>query len=57
MVHQGRWVIPTTFVIALLLTALPMPESAANWRPAWVALVLVYWCMATPERVGVMHGL
>ena len=33
-----------------------MPESAANWRPAWVALVLVYWCMATPERVGVVVG-
>ena len=55
-VHQGRWVIPTSFVMALLLTALPMPEAAANWRPAWVALVLVYWCMAAPEKVGVMVG-
>lgn len=55
-VHQGRWVIPASFVMALLLTALPMPEAAANWRPAWVALVLVYWCMAAPEQVGVMVG-
>ena len=55
-VHQGRWVIPASFVMALLLTALPMPEAAANWRPAWVALVLVYWCMAAPEKVGVMVG-
>lgn len=54
--HQGRWVIGATFVIALLLTALPMPEAAANWRPAWVALVLIYWCMAAPERVGVVVG-
>ena len=56
MVRHGRWVIAATFVIALLLTALPMPESAASWRPAWVALVLVYWCMAAPERVGVVVG-
>ena len=56
MVQHGRWVIAATFVMALLLTALPMPESAANWRPAWVALVLVYWCMAAPERVGVLVG-
>ena len=56
MVQQSRLVIATTFVIALLLTALPMPESAAIWRPAWVALVLIYWCMAVPERVGVAVG-
>ena len=56
MPHQGRWVIVATFVFALLLTALPMPELAATWRPAWVALVLVYWCMAAPERVGVVSG-
>ena len=54
--HQGRWVITATFVFALLLTALPMPDAAAIWRPAWVALVLVYWCMAAPERVGVVVG-
>ena len=56
MTPQGRWVITTTFVFALLLTALPMPEPTAIWRPAWVALVLVYWCMAAPERVGVAVG-
>ena len=55
-VHQGRWVIVATFVFALLLSALPMPEAVAIWRPAWVALVLVYWCMAAPERVGVVVG-
>ena len=56
MTHRGRWVIPSTFVFALLLTALPMPEATAIWRPAWVALILVYWCMAAPERVGVVAG-
>ena len=54
--HQGRMVIVATFVFALILTALPMPESAAIWRPSWVALVLIYWCMAVPDQVGVIVG-
>lgn len=49
-------VIAISFVIALMLTALPMPEWASLWRPAWVALVLIYWCMALPSRSGVLVG-
>jgi rod shape-determining protein MreD len=47
------WIIALSLVIALMLTALPLPEWAVNWRPAWVAMVLIYWCMALPERVGI----
>lgn len=52
----GGFIIVCTFIVALLLTALPLPAWAAIWRPAWVALVVVYWCVATPERVGVTTG-
>ena len=54
--YQDFLVITATFVVALLVSALPMPESVAFWRPAWVALILVYWCMAAPDRVGVVVG-
>ena len=50
------WVIAVSFVVALMLTAVPLPEWALPWRPAWIALVLVYWCIALPERVGVLTG-
>ena len=40
-------------LIAFLLTALPLPHWADDWRPAWVAMVLIYWCMALPERIGI----
>ncbi|MFT5173056.1 MAG: rod shape-determining protein MreD [Gammaproteobacteria bacterium] len=53
---RGNGVIALTFVVALMLTALPMPEWATLWRPAWVALVLIYWCMALPGRTGVLVG-
>jgi rod shape-determining protein MreD len=52
--HRGSWLIVLSFVVALMLTALPMPDWAGIWRPAWVSLVLIYWCMALPERVGIL---
>ena len=45
-----------SFLVALMLTALPMPTWTAIWRPAWVSLVLIYWCMAVPGRTGVFIG-
>lgn len=52
----GYIVIALSFIVALMLTALPMPAWAAMWRPAWVALVLIYWCMASPAYSGVVVG-
>ncbi|WP_025770942.1 rod shape-determining protein MreD [Thioalkalivibrio sp. HK1] len=54
--YRDWWIIALTFVVALLLTALPLPTVLEMWRPAWVALVLIYWCMALPARVGILVG-
>lgn len=53
---KGNGLIVLSFMAAIMLTALPLPDWAVNWRPAWVALVLIYWCMAVPERVGIATG-
>ncbi|MDH5378997.1 MAG: rod shape-determining protein MreD, partial [Gammaproteobacteria bacterium] len=53
---QGTSVIILTFLLAMILTILPMPEWAGYIRPEWVGLVLVYWCMALPTRVNVGVG-
>lgn len=53
---QGRVVILATLGIAMLLTILPMPEWARPFRPQWVTLVLLYWAIALPHRVGVGSG-
>jgi rod shape-determining protein MreD len=45
-----------SFLLALLLTSLPIPETAVMFRPEWLVLVLIYWCMATPERIGIFTG-
>ena len=53
---RGNWIIVMSFIVAIMLTALPLPDWAVNWRPAWVAIVLIYWCMAVPDRVGIAVG-
>ncbi len=46
-------VIFITFAVALVLTVLPLPEIVTDYRPEWAALVLLYWIMALPQRIGV----
>jgi rod shape-determining protein MreD len=53
---QGGWFILLSFLAAYILTILPLPAWLQQARPDWVALVLVYWCIATPQRVGVGVG-
>jgi rod shape-determining protein MreD len=55
-IAEGRVVIWTTLCIAMLLSILPMPEWARPFRPQWVTLVLLYWAIALPHRVGVGSG-
>jgi rod shape-determining protein MreD len=51
--HRGGAIILVTLVAGLLLTLMPLPEWARPFRPQWYSLVLIYWVMAVPERVGV----
>ena len=50
---KGNGIIAMSFIIAIMLTALPLPDWAVNWRPDWVTVVLIYWCMAVPDRIGI----
>jgi len=53
----GRlYVIYLTLLVGFLLTLMPLPELVQTFRPQWVALILIYWCMALPERIGVGVG-
>jgi rod shape-determining protein MreD len=54
---QGYMVIVATFVVAYVLAVLPLPHWLVDGRPEWVALVLIYWCIALPQRVGIATGV
>jgi rod shape-determining protein MreD len=54
--HRGGWVIVLSFAIAFLLASIPLPLWIGRFRPDWLSLALIYWCMALPQRVNVGTG-
>ena len=50
--HGGK-VILISFVAAMFLMVLPLPEWLRAFRPEWVTLILIYWCLALPTRVNI----
>ncbi|WDS35743.1 rod shape-determining protein MreD [Pseudoxanthomonas sp.] len=49
---RNGWVLPASVLLALLLALLPLPLMLQPLRPYWLALVLAYWVIEEPERVG-----
>lgn len=45
-----------SLVLALCLQVMPLAEGWQVYRPEWIGLMLIYWCMRAPDRVGVFHG-
>lgn len=46
------WLLPASLAVALLLGLLPLPVWLQPYRPNWLALVLVYWLIESPEHAG-----
>ncbi len=51
---RGYWVIIVSLLCASVLAVLPLPAWLMWARPEWVVLVLIYWFIALPHRVGVV---
>lgn len=52
----GGWVIVISFLLAFLISGIAWPGGLDRFRPDWVAMVLIYWCMALPHRIGIGMG-
>ena len=59
MAHRDYdWLTPTlTLIGALILAALPLPDSVAAFRPDWAVIVLLYWSLIAPRRYGLLTAL
>ncbi len=55
---QGGWFIGLTFLVAATLSVAHLPEGRPDWigwvRPAWVPLILFFWTLERPHRVGLI---
>lgn len=52
--RRANWVIVVTYLVALLLSIWPLPDWAEAFRPAWLLLATIYWCLFLPHRVGLL---
>lgn len=46
------WIFPLSVLIAIMLSVMPLPVGLQPFRPAWLALVLAYWIIETPDKVS-----
>lgn len=49
---RNTWVLPVSLVLALLLGLVPLPDTLQALRPYWLALVLAYWVLEAPDKIG-----
>jgi len=54
--QHGNTTIIVSFIVAMLMMLLPLPDVLVWWRPNWILMVLIYWTMALPHRVGILVG-
>lgn len=54
--QRSYLIVSLSFAVALVLSVVPVPSWAEQFRPDWVGLVLIYWCMAIPGRIGIGSG-
>ena len=57
MEHRGTWLIMMTLVISVFLQVVPLPFEWRGFRPDLILLVLFYWILALPQRIGVFTAM
>ena len=45
-----------SLILSMSLKILPLPSVWNSMNPDWVLLVLIYWTLAAPEKIGVFNA-
>jgi rod shape-determining protein MreD len=53
---NALWVVAGSLIVALVLHAVPLPFDWRWYRPELPLLVLFYWVLALPHRIGVFSA-
>jgi rod shape-determining protein MreD len=46
------WIVWFTFLVGLLLTISPLPQFMEVLRPMWLALLMAFWSLELPQKIG-----
>jgi rod shape-determining protein MreD len=50
------WSIALCFIVGYTLTIIPTPQAIFYFWPDWIALIVVYWALMVPDRIGPWVG-
>lgn len=50
---NNYWIIWITFLVGLFLQIMPWSSIIYMLKPSWLLLILIYWVLALPHRVGI----
>ena len=53
---SGSGVLVLSLFSGLLLDTMPLPLWLDRFWPNWTCLILIYWCLYLPQRVGIGTG-
>ncbi len=58
ILEGGRWLVFLSFLLAMIISVMRLPNFLPDWLvyldPDWVIMVLFYWVIQAPERVGLI---
>jgi len=54
MAMRSSLIIAATLILSLVLAVMPVSAMLELYRPMWLALVLAYWVLVLPHRVGLL---
>ncbi len=46
------WLFVASIAFAFILQLLPLPQALLPLKPFWLALIVLYWAIEVPERIG-----
>jgi len=52
---HNRWLITTTFVLALFLTVFPVGAALSWLRPEFITLLVIYWVLVMPLQLSLLR--
>ena len=55
--NKNKLWIYLSLILAMVVDIFVFPESILQWKPLLTLLVLIYWNMALPDKVGILEAL